>query len=176
MKWSQASSGAAGHHHCQAASTIISGVASMPEQDENENDACIAFLLSLNNANNASLGSSNECCFHAALLLLILQKSASSLAVWHALAAERAQQQAIQIACPAPHKPLPDDSASGTSSSSASLVSVLVICNRSSPGFWPAFCHTSLGTFVVPKTYHVCTMCLLCVYLVCIHMAWLRSM
>ena len=69
MKWSQASSGAAGDHLCQAASTIISGVASMPEQGENEKDACVAFLLSLKNANNASLGSSYKCCAQGLMTL-----------------------------------------------------------------------------------------------------------
>jgi len=62
VKRFQASSGAAGHHHCEAASTIISGVASMPEQGEHEKHACVAFLLSLNKAKNASVESSNECC------------------------------------------------------------------------------------------------------------------
>lgn len=69
MKWSQASSGSAGPDHFKTASTIICGVASMPEQGENEENAYIASMLSLNNANNGYVGSSNECCFHAALLL-----------------------------------------------------------------------------------------------------------
>lgn len=47
----QASSGAAGDHLCQAASTIISRVASMPEQGENNKDPCIASLLNLDNSN-----------------------------------------------------------------------------------------------------------------------------
>ena len=42
---------AAGGHLCQTASTLIPGVASMPDQGENKKSACIAFLLSVNNAN-----------------------------------------------------------------------------------------------------------------------------
>ena len=41
---------AAGGHFCQATSTLISGMASMPEQCENKRKSCIAFLLSVNNA------------------------------------------------------------------------------------------------------------------------------
>ena len=51
MRQSQASSGAAGHHLRQAASAIISKVASMPEQGENKQGACVAFLLSVIIAN-----------------------------------------------------------------------------------------------------------------------------
>ena len=40
MHWSQASSGAAGHPLFRTASADISGVASMPEQGENEKGAC----------------------------------------------------------------------------------------------------------------------------------------
>ncbi|KAL0046486.1 hypothetical protein WJX82_001881 [Trebouxia sp. C0006] len=40
-----------GDHLCQAASTIICRVASMPEQGENNKDACVASLVHLNNAN-----------------------------------------------------------------------------------------------------------------------------
>lgn len=42
---------AAGDHLCQATSTLISGVASMPEHGENKKNSCIVFLLSVNNAN-----------------------------------------------------------------------------------------------------------------------------
>ncbi len=42
---------AAGGHLCQTASTLIPGVASMPDQGENKKSSCIAFLLSVNNAN-----------------------------------------------------------------------------------------------------------------------------
>ena len=43
MHWSQASSGAAGHPLCRTPSDFadISGVASMPEQGENEKGACV---------------------------------------------------------------------------------------------------------------------------------------
>ena len=41
---------APGGHLSQATSTLISGVASMPEQRENMRNSCIAFLLSVNNA------------------------------------------------------------------------------------------------------------------------------
>ncbi len=42
---------AEGGHLCQAACTLISRVASMPEQGENKKNSCIAFLPSVNNAN-----------------------------------------------------------------------------------------------------------------------------
>ena len=42
---------AAAGHLCQTTSTLISGVASMPDQGENTKSSCIAFLLSVNNAN-----------------------------------------------------------------------------------------------------------------------------
>ncbi len=40
-----------GGHLCQAASTLIPGAASMPDQGENKKSFCIAFLLSVTNAN-----------------------------------------------------------------------------------------------------------------------------
>ena len=42
---------AAGGHPRQTASTLIPGVDSMPDQGENKKSSCIAFLLSVNNAN-----------------------------------------------------------------------------------------------------------------------------
>ena len=62
MRWSQASSGAAGHHLCQVASAVISGVASMPEQGENKNSACGAFLLSVNIGINQPDNIFSRCC------------------------------------------------------------------------------------------------------------------
>ncbi len=42
---------AAGGHLCRTASTLILGVVGMPDQGENKKSFCIAFLLSVNNAN-----------------------------------------------------------------------------------------------------------------------------
>ena len=42
---------ATGGHLCQTASTLIPGVASMPDQGESKKSSCIAFLLNVNNAN-----------------------------------------------------------------------------------------------------------------------------
>lgn len=42
---------AAGGHPCHIASTLLPRVASMPDQGENKKSSCIAFLLSVNNAN-----------------------------------------------------------------------------------------------------------------------------
>ncbi len=42
---------AAGGPLRQTASTLVPGVASMPDQGEDKKSSCIAFLLSVNNAN-----------------------------------------------------------------------------------------------------------------------------
>lgn len=46
-----------------------------------------------------------------------------------------------------------------------------MICNSSSPGLWPDFHQTFLGTFVLPETYYGYTVsvlyCVVCVYYVC---------
>lgn len=58
-----------------------------------------------------------------------------------ALAAERAQQHAIQTARKAPAEPVLDDSSpstSGAACSSASLPALLQLCSRFSRNLWPA--------------------------------------
>ncbi len=40
-----------GGHLCHTASTLIPGVASMPDQGESKKSSCIAFLLNVNDAN-----------------------------------------------------------------------------------------------------------------------------
>ncbi len=155
---------------CQAASTFISGVVSMAEQGETEQNAYIAFclistmltMLLLGHQMNA-VSMLHFCCFSPVRPLWLCAHSSNFWTqqfgvLW--LQSVHSSKQ-LQIARLAPHRPSPDDSASGTSSSSANL---LVLCNKSSPAFWPAF-HGHVG----PAKHR------LYVYLVCMHMAWLWS-
>ena len=115
-------------------------------------NACIAFLSSLNccyNANNASLGSSIHCCFRAALLLLFLQNSEPNPAIFGY----------SSLVCSGCRACTAASNLTYLSSTSQAFVRLLVICIRSSPGFWPAFHGHICRAKDILCMFYVCTVC-----------------